>query len=89
MNNEDRFVIKDENGNDQVFYKLIIFNSDITNKSYIIYTDNTYTDGSLNIYGSILNVEGEGLKLDKVTDEIDEQEINKAIVKVKTELENN
>ena len=88
MFEEDRFVIKDKDGKDQVFYKLILFESSITNKSYIIYTDNTYTDNTLNLYGSILNIDGEELKLQEAKDEIDIQEINKAIIKVKVQLDN-
>ncbi len=88
MFEEDRFVIKDKDGKDQVFYKLILFESSITNKSYIIYTDNTYTDNTLNLYGSILIIDGEELKLQEAKDEIDIQEINKAIIKVKVQLDN-
>lgn len=88
MHSEDKFAIKDENGIEKTFYKLMIFDSTITNKNYIIYTDNTYTDDRLNIRGSILDVEGDEIKLDNNMDEIDKQEINKAIIKVKMELDN-
>ena len=88
MHEEDKFIIKDEDGIQKEFYKLIIFDSSITNKNYIIYTDNTYTNNELNVRGSILDVEGDSIKLNNVLDEIDKQEINKAIIKVKMDLDN-
>ena len=46
---------------------LATFKMEKTNKNYLVYTDNTYSDGKLNIYASTIN-EDETLK-DIETDE--------------------
>ena len=82
---EDKFIIKDENNNQKTFYKLIIFESTITNKSYIIYTDN-----GKNIYSSILlNNDLNNILLEKITNEIDLEEVNKALIQAKINVDNN
>lgn len=45
---ETRFVLKDENGVEKEFYKLFSFDSEETGKSYIAYTDNS-TDENGNV----------------------------------------
>lgn len=85
MYNEDKIILKDENGVEKEYYKLIIFNSNITNKDYIIYTDNTYSNNILNIYSSIILDDN---KIEKITDDIDLKEVEKAIIKVKAQLGN-
>lgn len=47
------FYVLDEFGK-QIKYEIILaFKSAKTNKNYVIYTDNTYNDDSINLYASI------------------------------------
>lgn len=80
---EDKFIIKDENGEEKEFYKMITFSSSITNKTYLIYTDNKYTDGKLNIYSSIIKGDSDNIEFVKITDETDKNEVNKALLQFK------
>ena len=84
---EDKFTIIDKNNVEHTFYKILIFESTITNKKYIIYTDNKQTNGSYNIYGSILLGNTDNIKLEELIDDVDKEEVNKAILKVKMEME--
>ena len=84
---EDKFTIIDKNNVEHTFYKILIFESTITNKKYIIYTDNIITNGSYNIYGSILLGNTDNIKLEELIDDVDKEEVNKAILKVKMEME--
>ena len=84
---EDKFTIIDKNNVEHTFYKILIFESTITNKKYIIYTDNKQTNGSYNIYGSILLSNADNIMLEELIDDVDKEEVNKAILKVKMEME--
>jgi len=65
---EDEYLkLTDEDGN-QLNYRIIstfIYN----NKNYIIYTDDTYEDGSLNVYASIFDPDDDTVLDDLTTDE--------------------
>ena len=53
---EDKKVLKlvDENGIENEYEIITAFKWLVTNKNYVVYTDNTYDeDGSLNIYAAI------------------------------------
>ena len=78
---EDKFTIQSKDGNYLEFYKLLSFNSKITNKSYIVYSDN-----NKNIYASILNNTGGDIVLERIEDEIDLNEVNKAILEIKINI---
>lgn len=83
MSEKDKFILKNDNGEEQVFYKLITFKSNITNKKYLVYCDD-----AKRIYGSIiLKDDSNNINLEKITEDIDLGEVNKAISKVKNELE--
>lgn len=84
---EDKFTIIDKGNVAHTFYKLLIFESTITNKKYIIYTDNKMTNGTYNIYGSILLGDVDNIMLEELKDSVDKEEVNKAILKVKMEME--
>ena len=75
---EDRFVVKNEQGDDLEFYKMVTFSSKITNKTYIV-----YSDIESNIYASILN----NNSIEKIIDEIDTNEVNKALIELKMNIE--
>ena len=87
----------DENGNEVVYDVLFTFESEETNKNYIVYTDNTRDEeGNVEVYASIYDPENpnsklEAIKTDKewkvietILDTLQEEIRNK-----KNELENN
>jgi len=54
MNNENTFTIIDNEGKERTCEVLFTFESDETNKNYIVYTDNTKDDdGNVRVYASI------------------------------------
>ena len=81
---EYKFTIRTDDNQEKTFYNLITFKSTITNKDYIIYTD----DGK-NIFSSILKKDNnDKILLEKITDKIDEDEVNKALEKAKIDIKN-
>lgn len=67
---DDMFIGFNEKGEQQVFYKLLEFDSAETNKHYLAYTDNSYDEkGNIRAYGSIVTQDGEYMKLEPITDE--------------------
>ena len=86
---EDKFRITVEDGLEKEFYKILTFESSLTNKNYIIYTDNQYTNDNINIYSSILiNNDMNNIKLEKINDEADKEEVNKALLQAKMNIQN-
>lgn len=81
---EDKFVLLDNDGVEQEFYRMITFSSNITNKKYLVYTDGKETNGKINIYSSILiNDDKNNMQLAKLETEDDIEEVNKAIMQAK------
>ncbi len=67
---DDMFIGFNEQGEKQVFYKLLEFDSKETNKRYLAYTDNVPDEfGNLKAYGSILTTKDGMMKLEPITDE--------------------
>jgi uncharacterized protein YrzB (UPF0473 family) len=94
---KNSFSMLDENGNEVVYDVLFTFESEETNKNYIVYTDNTRDEeGNVEVYASIYDPEDpnsklEAIKTDKewkvietILDTLQEEIRNK-----KNELENN
>ncbi len=94
---KNSFSMIDENGNEVVYDVLFTFESEETNKNYIVYTDNTRDEeGNVEVYASIYDPENpnsklEAIKTDKewkvietILDTLQEEIRNK-----KNELENN
>ncbi len=53
---ELKFKVVDDNGREKEYEKLFSFESDKTNKNYIVYTDNEIDeDGNTKVYASIYN----------------------------------
>ncbi len=78
---EDKFVLKVD-GEEKTFYTLLTFTSTKTNKDYIIYTDKTMDGDKLNIFSGIVTKGENGtMKIDKVTSDIDKEEVAKALIK--------
>lgn len=83
MYDKDKFLINTDTGENKTFYKLITFKSNITNKTYLVYCDE-----DKKIYSSILlSNDSNNIKLEKIVDDIDLDEVKKAIIKVESELE--
>ena len=61
--------ILDDFGNKVEYEIILAFKSAISNKNYVIYTDNEYTNGSLNLYASIYH--NDFSKLDSIDSEDD------------------
>ena len=54
MNEQNQFKLKDEFGNETLYDVLFTFDSDETNKSYIVYTDNSLDEqGNVQVYASV------------------------------------
>ena len=76
---EDKIIIETKEGPKE-FYKLATFYSNKRDKRYLLYTDKKYTDGLLNVYGSIIETDNDKVKfieLDEEDKKIIEKEINK------------
>lgn len=64
MNEKQRFIIKNNKGEQIECEPLFTFESDETKKNYIVYTDNTTDkDGNVKIYASIYNITDKGREL--------------------------
>ena len=64
MNKENTFKIIDKDGKEIEFEILFTFESDQTNKNYMVYTDNTLDDdGNTKVYASVFNPNKEPLEL--------------------------
>ena len=58
----------DENGNEVVYDVLFTFESEETNKNYIVYTDNSRDEaGNIQVYASIYDPENPNSKLEAIT----------------------
>lgn len=68
--NKSKFTVLDENGKEIVCDVLFTFDSDETNKSYIVYTDNTKDEtGNTKVYASIYDPNNPNTKLEEITNE--------------------
>ena len=64
MEEKTKFTVLDENGNEVECEVLFTFDSEETNKSYIVYTDNTTDEeGKTKVYASIFNPNDEKTEL--------------------------
>lgn len=89
IDENDKIIIRNDHGEEKIFYQLVTFFSKETEKEYIIYTDNTVNnDNQLNIYGSILVSKDDSFEFIPVTDERDQAIIQDAIIQAKIELLN-
>ena len=62
-----KFKVFDEDGKEVECEVLFTFDSDETNKSYMVYTDNTIDeDGNTRVYGSIYNPDADEVKLEPI-----------------------
>ena len=64
MNKENTFKVIDKDGNEIEFEILFTFESDETNKNYMVYTDNTKdSEGNTKVYASVFKPDAEPLEL--------------------------
>ncbi len=67
---KNTFSMIDENGNEVVYDVLFTFESEETNKNYIVYTDNTKDEnGNIEVYASIYDPENPKSKLEAIETE--------------------
>lgn len=67
MNKENMFTIVDNKGKERICEVLFTFESEETNKNYIVYTDNTTDDeGNIRVYASIYKQKSKGIELDPI-----------------------
>lgn len=65
---KNTFTMIDENGNEVVYDVLFTFESEETNKNYIVYTDNHKDEtGNIEVYASIYDPEDPKSKLEAIT----------------------
>jgi len=64
MNEKQKFIIKNNKGEQIECEPLFTFESEETKKNYIVYTDNTTDkDGNVKVYASIYNITDKGREL--------------------------
>lgn len=64
MNKENTFKVIDKDGKEIEFEILFTFESDETNKNYMVYTDNTKDEnGNTKVYASVFKPDAEPLEL--------------------------
>ncbi len=93
---ENKFVMVDDKGNETEYDVLFTFESEETNKNYIVYTDNTLDEsGNVEVYASIYNPEDPNTKLEPIETEKEWKVIETILdtlqeeVKKKVEQQNN
>lgn len=67
---DTKFTMIDENGKEREYEVLFTFESEETNKNYIVYTDNTTDEiGNIEVYASIYDPENPNSKLEPIETE--------------------
>ena len=83
-----RFTIVNEQGESLECEVLFTFDSDETNKSYIVYTDNTKDDeGNLKVYANTYDPKGEDPSLTPITEDKEWQVIENILASLHEKLE--
>lgn len=93
---ENKFVLLDEKGQKKEYDVLFTFESEETNKNYIVYTDNSLDEtGNVQVFASVYNPEDENTKLEPIETEKEWKVIETILdtlqeeVKKKVEQQNN
>ena len=90
MNKENTFKIIDKDGKEIEFEILFTFESDETNKNYMVYTDNTTDEeGNTKVYASVINPNAEPLELLPVETEREWKVIETIITSIEEENKKN
>lgn len=70
MEEKNTFTVMDENGKEVTCEVLFTFDSEETNKSYMVYTDNTTDEeGNVRVYASIFDPTAENTELKPIETE--------------------
>lgn len=86
---ENYFIVKDKNGKETKYEILFTFESEETNKKYIVYTNNELDkDEMIKTYASIYEENGKELKLTPITDDKEWNLVEKLIDQATDEIEN-
>lgn len=86
---ENYFIVKDKNGKETKYEILFTFESEETNKKYIVYTNNELDkDEMIKTYASIYEEDGKELKLTPITDDKEWNLVEKLIDQATDEIEN-
>ena len=87
MELKDKFKLKDEYGNETTYDVLFTFDNEETNKSYVVYTDNSFDDaGNVQVYASVYYPESDNNNLDPVETEREWQIIDKILETIQEEV---
>ena len=87
MDEKNQFKLKDEYGNETVYDVLFTFDNEETNKSYIVYTDNSLDDkGNVQVYASVYYPGTESTKLDPIETDKEWQVIEKILETIQEEV---
>ena len=93
---ENKFVLLDEKGQEKEYDVSFTFESEETNKNYIVYTDNSLDEtGNVQVFASVYNPEDENTKLEPIETEKEWKVIETILdtlqeeVKKKVEQQNN
>lgn len=90
MNKENTFKIIEKDGKEIEFEILFTFESDETNKNYMVYTDNTTDEeGNTKVYASVFNPNAEPLELLPVETEREWKVIETIITSIEEENKKN
>ena len=90
MNKENTYKIIDKDGKEIEFEILFTFESDETNKNYMVYTDNTTDEeGNTKVYASVFNPNAEPLELLPVETEREWKVIETIITSIEEENKKN
>ena len=86
---KNTFTLLDENGQEVVYDVLFTFESDQTNKNYIVYTDNSKDEeGNIEVYESIYYPDDENGRLEAIETESEWKLIETILSTLQEEIKN-
>ena len=86
---KNSFTLIDENGNEVEYDVLFTFESEETNKNYIVYTDQTKDDaGNIQVYASIYDPNDPNSKLEPITTDKEWKVIETILSTLQEEIKN-
>ena len=87
MDGKNQFKLKDEFGKETIYDVLFTFDNEETNKSYIVYTDNSvYENGNVQVYASVYYPGTDSTKLDPIETDKEWQVIEKILETIQEEV---
>ena len=86
---KNTFSMLDENGNEIIYDVLFTFESEETNKNYIVYTDNSKEEeGNIQVYASVYDPENPKSKLEPIETEKEWKVIETILNTLQEEIKN-